>query len=212
MINLLWLVKLLVQKKKKCRGATKEELGVGVWWPPLKDFCRRHWIQVKARFKIYANGSYNHFISFRIFSSNYFSLVLKEQRKKEKLAFFLNLTQTNGIKLLRSLSLKANNLLTSAARSLCRRFLNQLLTWVDVRPVAAASSLFSRVDGYGFQWYHSFSIPRDFSCWKSWNNFKISDSNTWLWERKTPELSQNSWCVNAKLLCVHEKERSLKAS
>ncbi|KAM9609423.1 uncharacterized protein ACIBXB_001332 [Morphnus guianensis] len=33
--------------------------------------------------------------------------------------------------------------LASAARSRCRRFLNQLLTWVVVRPVASASSRFS---------------------------------------------------------------------
>lgn len=37
--------------------------------------------------------------------------------------------------------------LASAARSLCLRFLNQLLTWVVVRPVASASSRFSRGDG-----------------------------------------------------------------
>lgn len=35
----------------------------------------------------------------------------------------------------------------SAARSLCLRFLNQLLTWVVVNPVASARSLFSRGEG-----------------------------------------------------------------
>ena len=35
----------------------------------------------------------------------------------------------------------------SEARSRCRRFLNQLDTWVVVKPVASASSRFSRGDG-----------------------------------------------------------------
>lgn len=51
----------------------------------------------------------------------------------------------------------------SAALSLCRLFLNQLLTCVVVSPVASASSLFSRGDGYGLCVYHSLSTPLDFS-------------------------------------------------
>lgn len=52
-----------------------------------------------------------------------------------------------------------------AVRLLClwRRFLNQLLTCVVVRPVAAASSCLSRVDGYGVVWYQSRRILLDFS-------------------------------------------------
>jgi len=43
----------------------------------------------------------------------------------------------------------AHRSLASLARSLCRRFLNQLLTCIVVRPVTSASSRFSRGDGYG---------------------------------------------------------------
>ena len=53
--------------------------------------------------------------------------------------------------------------LASAARSLWRRFLNQLDTWVVVSPVASASSRFSRGDGYGLWAYHSRNTVRDFS-------------------------------------------------
>ena len=53
--------------------------------------------------------------------------------------------------------------LCSAALSRCLRFLNQLETWVVVRPVASASSRFSRGDGYGLCVYQSLSTLRDFS-------------------------------------------------
>lgn len=77
--------------------------------------------------------------------------------------------------------------LCSAARSRCRRFLNQLetckgvkikiqfmtnnkchlstifLTCVVVSPVASAKSRFSRGDGYGLCAYQSLNTERDFS-------------------------------------------------
>lgn len=45
--------------------------------------------------------------------------------------------------------------LAAAARSLWRRFLNQLPTWVGLRPVALASSRFLVGFGYGSWRYHS---------------------------------------------------------
>lgn len=48
----------------------------------------------------------------------------------------------------------------AAARSLCRRFLNQLPTWVGVSPVAWASSRFLLGLGYGSCRYHSRSRCR----------------------------------------------------
>lgn len=49
----------------------------------------------------------------------------------------------------------AERFLAAAARSLCRRFLNQLPTCVGVSPVAAANSLFLVGLGYGSCKYHS---------------------------------------------------------
>ena len=47
---------------------------------------------------------------------------------------------------------------SAAARSLCRRFLNQLLTCTLVRPVISASCRFCRGDGYGLCAYLSSTI------------------------------------------------------
>ena len=53
-----------------------------------------------------------------------------------------------------------NRFFAAAALSLCRRFLNQLPTWVGVRPVAWASSRFFVGFGYGSWRYHSLSRLR----------------------------------------------------
>lgn len=81
---LLWLVKLFVQKN----GGVPPRRSWG--WASMatpKRFLEAPLIKSQITFKLYANGLYNHFVFFCVFSSNYFSLVL--QCRKEKPALFI---------------------------------------------------------------------------------------------------------------------------
>lgn len=102
---------------------------------------------------------------------------------------------------------ETNRFLAAAALSLCLLFLNQLPTWVGVRPVWLASSLFLVGFGYGSCRYHSRSRLRV----RSWNDCNVrhelqtvSDWFKWLidwpWSSVSSVLRPR-WCVASGTSC-----------